>query len=637
MSIWQGLLANLGVVCLIIAVWSYLGDWYRRFPPAVGVSVESLLAACGVLAVMSIPFPLGPGLVADLRSTVIALSGFVAGPVVAVAAAPVAVAYRLWIGGAGAVPSIAGALVALAAGIGGHRLLEGRSPRERDILLLAVVTACAPLASYIFLAPELKAAFDVDRVLTIAALVFIATAAGGLTVIAHLRERTFGAANLTYRAITDALPDSLNAKDLAGRFIAANPATADLLQAGSSENLFGKTDFDFFPPDVALGFRRTDEKVVAKGVPEAFERLIPRRDGSVVRLAPLKVPLRDPSGRVIGLVTHNRDITEQKRLEAAHAAAQERLSAALAHMADALVMFDAHRRIVLCNDQHPRMFPITADLRVPGRLLADILHAAVEREEETGVAPQDVDDWVDRICASLKVAGDREIELADGRRLHIRVRPIGDGSSLSVISDVTAQRDVERALSVLNTRLAAMARTDALTGLVNRRGFDEALNAEMGRVRRTGTSIGFILVDVDHFKAFNDTYGHPSGDACLQAVADCLKSRLRRQGDVVARYGSEEFAAILPDASEAGILHVATGLREAVAALGIDHRASSAGFVTVSIGVSMMPPEEAHAEDAVPLVERADRALYNAKAAGRNCVRSEWLRTHGSGTGRASA
>jgi diguanylate cyclase (GGDEF)-like protein/PAS domain S-box-containing protein len=623
MSAWHGLLANLGIVCLIVAVWTYLDTWTGRQSRSMRVLIESVLAGLGVVAVMSFPFTIMPGVVADLRTAIIVLSGFVAGPVAGLVAGAVATLYRLIAGGSGATAGIVGIGVATTVGIVGHRLLGGRLPRERDVLLLAAAATGPSMVAFLFLPEPLRAAAGFGMAAPVATLAFIATAVGGFTVAAHLRQREIATTNMIYRAIIDALPDPLNAKDLDGRFLAANPATASLMKAGAAQNLVGRSDFDFYPGDTARRFRDDKEAVLARGEPATIEQRIDR-DGSTIWLSTLKVPLRDRAGAVIGLLTHNRDITSRKRLEEAHAEAQERLAAALANMADALVMFDRDERLVLCNEQYRAIFAKTADLRVPGTPLSTILRASIERHEEVGIPPEEVDDWIRRTCAALHVASEHEITLADGRRLRARVRPAADGASLSVISDVTAEREAERALSILNERLAAMARTDALTGLVNRRGFDEALAAEIARVRRAGTSVGLLLVDVDRFKAYNDTYGHPAGDACLKAVADCLKATLRRPGDVAARYGGEEFAAILPETTAAGVLHIAETLREAVAALAMEHKATDEGLVTVSAGVSTVTAEEAELDGAALLIQRADRALYHAKAGGRNRVRGEW-------------
>jgi LytS/YehU family sensor histidine kinase len=144
MSAWHGLLANLGIVCLIVAVWTYLDTWTGRQSRSMRVLIESVLAGLGVVAVMSFPFTIMPGVVADLRTAIIVLSGFVAGPVAGLVAGAVATLYRLIAGGSGATAGIVGIGVATTVGIVGHRLLGGRLPRERDVLLLAAA-ATGPL------------------------------------------------------------------------------------------------------------------------------------------------------------------------------------------------------------------------------------------------------------------------------------------------------------------------------------------------------------------------------------------------------------------------------------------------------------------------------------------------------------
>jgi diguanylate cyclase (GGDEF)-like protein len=165
--------------------------------------------------------------------------------------------------------------------------------------------------------------------------------------------------------------------------------------------------------------------------------------------------------------------------------------------------------------------------------------------------------------------------------------------------------------------LTQMARLDGLTGLPNRRTFDDVLDREWRRLARVGQPLSLVLFDVDHFKLYNDTYGHGGGDVCLKRVADCTIGALQRPADMVARYGGEEFVAILPDTAAAGAAAVAEAIRENVAALGLRHEKSpTAPHVTVSLGYATAVPrvERPPAE----LVEAADRALYAAKAAGRN-------------------
>lgn len=181
--------------------------------------------------------------------------------------------------------------------------------------------------------------------------------------------------------------------------------------------------------------------------------------------------------------------------------------------------------------------------------------------------------------------------------------------------------------------LQRMANTDALTGLANRRVFDDAFQREWARALRSGTPLAVLMIDVDHFKRFNDNYGHGEGDRCLQAVAAELQFSINRPGDFVARYGGEEFVVLLPETPLEGARRVGERLLHGIQKLGIPHAWSPGGLVSVSIGIGHCEwptaaekaqpsaPDSAHRR-ALRLLEAADEALYNAKAAGRNRVES---------------
>lgn len=171
----------------------------------------------------------------------------------------------------------------------------------------------------------------------------------------------------------------------------------------------------------------------------------------------------------------------------------------------------------------------------------------------------------------------------------------------------------------MNEQLARLACCDGLTGIANRRYFEVQLATEWRRALRVQSPLSLAMVDVDHFKSFNDRYGHPVGDACLRSVAQVLSSRIRRAGDVLARYGGEEFVVLLPNTSAEGAAQVADELRMGVVELAIPHADSSAAtVVSISVGIAgMVPTESACPGD---LMQATDRALYAAKAAGRNRV-----------------
>lgn len=180
--------------------------------------------------------------------------------------------------------------------------------------------------------------------------------------------------------------------------------------------------------------------------------------------------------------------------------------------------------------------------------------------------------------------------------------------------------DSQRALQAANTRLENLARTDPLTGLPNRRHFDEVKEHEFRRARRTGQPLSLLMADIDFFKGYNDTYGHAMGDQCLCAVADALRTSLRRAGDMVARIGGEEFAILLPASNRETALTLAESFRQSVAGLAIAHAASQvAPYVTISIGLAVVDMVNLDRVDSFDTLFRlADQALYRAKAGGRN-------------------
>ncbi len=182
---------------------------------------------------------------------------------------------------------------------------------------------------------------------------------------------------------------------------------------------------------------------------------------------------------------------------------------------------------------------------------------------------------------------------------------------VAISRDMTEQKALEQ-------KLAALATIDGLTGLANRRHFDEVLEREWERARRDGAALSLLLIDVDHFKKYNDRYGHQAGDACLKSVAQVLAAQARRPADIAARYGGEEFVLLLPDTDAAGCEMMGSRIRASLAVLGIDHDLNlPSRKVTVSIGGVTVNPQTAQTQRS-SLVEAADRALYSAKDAGRD-------------------
>ena len=176
-----------------------------------------------------------------------------------------------------------------------------------------------------------------------------------------------------------------------------------------------------------------------------------------------------------------------------------------------------------------------------------------------------------------------------------------------------------QALEEANIKLSELTVTDALTGLSNRRRFDQVITEEWMRASRTGQSLAILMIDVDHFKAYNDHYGHQAGDECLRKVAGVLQANARRASDLVARYGGEEFVVVAGDLDIQAAKELAETLRSSVEVLGISHQFSPvASVVTISIGVSVTTPDANMAPES--LLRMADAAMYCAKDGGRNRV-----------------
>jgi diguanylate cyclase (GGDEF)-like protein/PAS domain S-box-containing protein len=203
--------------------------------------------------------------------------------------------------------------------------------------------------------------------------------------------------------------------------------------------------------------------------------------------------------------------------------------------------------------------------------------------------------------------------------LETSLRSVRDQSSriigvVAVSRDMSDHKDIE-------DKLSALAMTDGLTGIANRRCFDERLGDEWARAMRENRPLSLMLIDVDHFKAYNDRYGHQMGDDCLRLIGQLLGSVVRRPGDLVCRYGGEEFAVLLPNTNLEGCRVIGDRLRAATEELSIPHEASTVRtHVTLSVGCSVLAPALTHSVARTDLIQAADRALYRAKRNGRDQV-----------------
>lgn len=197
-----------------------------------------------------------------------------------------------------------------------------------------------------------------------------------------------------------------------------------------------------------------------------------------------------------------------------------------------------------------------------------------------------------------------------------------DGINLIVVSrNISERKLAEQKLQEANEILQRLSAIDGLTGVSNRRAFDERMDMEWDRSRRDSKPLSLIMLDIDFFKAYNDTYGHQGGDGCLKQVASVIQETLERSTDLLCRYGGEEFSVILPETDKAGARIIGEKIRKAIETMEIPHAGSSISpWVTVSIGIATMIPSLY--TSSINLISHADKAVYQAKKDGRNCVRS---------------
>ena len=290
-----------------------------------------------------------------------------------------------------------------------------------------------------------------------------------------------------------------------------------------------------------------------------------------------------------------------------------------------LIVDDAMENIQILHqalqDEHDVLFAMNGDkaLHIAKNQLPDLILLDAVMPDMDGYA----------VCAALRASSvTRDIPIIFVTALktpedETRALDAGAADFISKpvnVAVVRARVRTQLTVKRQSDALRELTLTDGLTGVANRRAFDEALEAEWRRCARAQVPMALIMVDIDHFKNYNDAYGHQEGDACLQQAAGAMRRAAMRPQDVVARYGGEEFAILLPHEDLNGAEAVARKVLEEIAYLGIAHDRSTVGpWVTVSMGVASMTPND-RCEPSM-LLKNADALLYEAKAAGRNQYR----------------
>ncbi len=425
-----------------------------------------------------------------------------------------------------------------------------------------------------------------------------------------------------YQELLDHVSAYIYLKDRQHRYVYANRATLELFGC-TGEELLGRDDTWFFPPDTVERLREVDLRVFS-GEHTEEEIDVPHAPGGRRVYLERKMPLYEQAApeEIWGLCGISQDITGRKLGEEALRRSEEKFRTVADYTYDWEAWRDLDGTYVWISPACERITGYTAaELLADPGLLERLVHPEdagfflQHHHDRVGLATDRCYSfdfriinragqvvWLNHNCMSI--AGQDGVPL--GRRSNNR--------------DITKRKRVEEALEQTRRKLEALSVTDGLTGISNRRRFDQVLAQEHARHARSGAELSLALLDIDHFKAFNDLYGHVSGDKCLRQVAQVIADCATRPADLAARYGGEEFACILPETDHAGAVAIAERIRRGIQALAIPHKgADAAGHVTASLGVvTVLCTADRPVED---IVSQVDALLYEAKSRGRNQVR----------------
>lgn len=617
MASWQTLAGNFSIVALFAFGWGHLHFWLRGLPNPLRQAMFGVAMGFGAIASMMMASEIAPGTLIDLRSALLFVAGFLGGPLAAAIAMAMASMARIAMGGAGVLGGLLIIAFSIALGLCGYLLMHRRQLSSMHGLTMGMAAALASGGLLFWLVADNPNLAGLSLVLPVVAFNIMATSLAGLILITA--ERIAAERDLLAAAFNQ-MPHYAYVKNRNGMFVAVNRAFARLNGYSAPGQMAGAGEERLIVPSQPSLLLASDRNMLAK--PEAQhdpEDMLTDARGQVSWLSTSKSPLFGPDGALIGVVGVGWDITREQTMQQELIENGKVLSHALAEMSDGVAVFGHDGRILFCNSQYQRSFPLTGHLRQAGALYRDILEAVIATGEQLSAPTQNAQAWIDDIHDNLFNASEAEVHLYNGTWLQVRTRPTSQGQTMVVVTDVTRIKQAEVELQSATDRFRHQARTDGLTDLPNRRAFDAALDTEIARSTRSTTPLSLLLIDVDHFKAYNDHYGHPAGDICLKQISLELRSALKRPADVPARYGGEEFAAILPDTDEDGAYLVAEGFRKKLAALSLPHAASERKIVTVSIGVATYMPDNLR-RSADELLQAADEALYSAKAAGRDRV-----------------
>ena len=428
-----------------------------------------------------------------------------------------------------------------------------------------------------------------------------------------------------HKLVTENSRDAILIVDVHGHASYASPAIERM--TGWKAEEAGSLGFDMVHPNDRPGLESVIAGLQPGGEGATIEHRVRTKSGEYIWVEGSLRPFVSPAtGVASGTLAILRDITERKRTEQEREFQSSLISAIHNVSLDAILVVNGDGKVVSYNRRFAEVWKIPMS-EIPARLLGkrfnfsdnQLLSQCIGQTKH----PEAFLKRVEELYADRNANDHSHIELRDGRTLErysTTLRSEG-GEYLGRVwffRDITERQRAEEELHNAYHALETLAVTDPLTRLANRRRLDQSLASEWRRCMRERQGLSLLLIDVDLFKTFNDTYGHLSGDSCLKQIAEAIQEVVTRPADLVARFGGEEFAIVLPNTSNQGSVRVAELICAALRRRKLPHISNPTGYVTISVGCATLVPRSG--QHAHSLIQMADDALYAAKRSGRDRV-----------------
>lgn len=393
----------------------------------------------------------------------------------------------------------------------------------------------------------------------------------------------------------------------------------------TSEDLVKQGSFDLIHPDDLHKAHEAMRALHAGAEGAVIEIRLRKTNGEFLWAEASLRLIIDPNTQLpTGILNMVRDVTERKSAEQSREFHHSLIHAIHEVSLDGVLVVNVEGKIVSLNKRFGEIWQIPiSDL--PDSMLEKgigtsdelLLSKVTERVKD----PEPFSERVQELYAHPDANDQSHVELKDGRTLERYSTSLRNdtGELLGRVwffRDISERMRIEQKLQEAYSTVEALAVTDGLTGLANRRLFDQYLSNEWRRSLREHLPLSLLMIDADFFKSYNDAYGHPRGDNCLKQIAEAAQDIVSRPGDLVARFGGEEFVVVLPNTENEGAMQVAKEICASMSARKLPHYGNPHGVVTISVGCATMIPS--FGQHAVNLVELADQALYKAKHSGRN-------------------